>query len=165
MTLLPGFNQEIVGFERDQKARQGLQRQKSGREDKKWSLAGCRGKRRLEGCLGGEICEELCGRAGEAAAHEGQALSWGEAPSMGPRHSASSLCVDREPSEAGSIPLGPIPRGSGREVIPNRGEPWEGGGCRTIRPHHVIYQSLSDTASRSSFEKLFATYVQLVATT
>lgn len=83
MTLLPGFNQEIVGFERDQKARQGLQRQKSGREDKKWSLAGCRGKRRLEGCLGGESCEELCGRAGEAAAHEGQALSWGRIPARG----------------------------------------------------------------------------------
>ena len=30
MTLLPCFNQEIIGFERDQKARLGLQRKKVG---------------------------------------------------------------------------------------------------------------------------------------
>lgn len=30
MTLLPCFNQEIIGFEKDQKARLGLQRKKVG---------------------------------------------------------------------------------------------------------------------------------------
>lgn len=32
MTLLPSFNQEIIGSERDQKAKLGLQREKVGGE-------------------------------------------------------------------------------------------------------------------------------------
>lgn len=60
-TVLPCINQEIIGFERDQKARQGLQRLKSGREDKKWSLAGCGVSHAWKGVWMREA-EDFCGQ-------------------------------------------------------------------------------------------------------